>query len=102
LCMSSIMCSSLMCVLAFPIIALKNSISAACILLSYFLVHVHVSAPYNSIFLKYTFYIVVSHLLCLHSIMYFLLSSRILGSFLFFYLFNSVSCHFSLPCFQGR
>jgi hypothetical protein len=31
---------------------------------SSFLVHVHVSAPYNSIFLKYTLYVVV-YTLCL-------------------------------------
>jgi hypothetical protein len=53
--------------LVFTIIAFKNFISVACILLSSLIVHVHVSTPYNNIFFKYTLYIVVSHLLRLCS-----------------------------------
>jgi hypothetical protein len=44
--------------LVFPIIAVSNFISVACILLSSLLVHVHVSDAYSSIVLSYTLYIV--------------------------------------------
>jgi hypothetical protein len=49
--------------LVFPIIALKNFFSVAWIILSSLIVHVHVFNPYNSIFLKYTLYILVLYFL---------------------------------------
>jgi hypothetical protein len=78
-CVSSILSSFLICVFLslslfiFPILALKNLISVACILLLFHLVYVHVSAPHNSIFLKYTLDIVVLHFLSVrlfHNILY--------------------------------
>jgi hypothetical protein len=64
---------------------LKKFISVACIVLSCLSVHVHVSTPYNSVFLKYTFYVVVLHFL-----------SAFLFHNMVFHLFHSVSHHFYL------
>jgi hypothetical protein len=57
--------------------------------------------PYNSTFLKHTFYIVVLHFLCLSFIMCSLLNCRIFRPVFFFRLFHSVSRRFSLPRFRG-
>jgi hypothetical protein len=69
----SVVCISVcLSVLEFPAVALKNFISGACILLSYLLVHVPVSTPFNSIFFKYTMHIVVLHCVSLFHNMLFI------------------------------
>jgi hypothetical protein len=74
-----------------------NFISVAYNLLSCPLVCVHYSAPYNTVFLKYSLCILWFYTLCLClcSIICCILSGRIMRPFLFFRLFHSISrCFF--------
>jgi hypothetical protein len=81
----------------FPIIPLRNFISTACSLLSSHLVHVHVSAPCNGIFLHTHFHFLSVSLF--HN--KFVLSDNILKRFKFFHLFGFGSCHSSPPNLQS-
>jgi hypothetical protein len=93
------MCASMiLSLLVISIIAFKNFISTACI---YLLVHVHVSTPYNYVFLKYTLYVL--HFLSMplfHNMLFFKLWNC--EAFLILSFFHSVYHHYSLPCFPGR